>query len=885
MGLGKGCSCAHSLGRQLRGSASLEPVWITDDLLADTFRRFARNSKRYGSHIPGPLEARKRAPKRLNTHTAFNRGAPPPLDPTLLFPASAKCREPLVERDPSPSHSFLPQWLFPTKRATAEDESHEPAETKVPDPKPNDRESLKETIAALRSATSVEEVQNVNATIPDQFNQLITSSVLSVWVGLDSKWTVDEMAKLLTEPHLRLLPGKDARNILRELMFLPPEQPSIFLKPDNWAKIFSAVCRAVELGLVEAKSWRTIVKLLPKLLSRLRNGNFAETTKIPSSQWHTLQMLTSLRNCPVLSIKDLDAPSRFEVWRQVHHLGPLPPVLDLLNTLVSKPHPQMETPATYMAGWLSLPELNTVILSHKEEIRRFLLALPKKELLQVLSTVTENLLRDSKQRRRDGRQLLLQREILIYLTNYVLMDERGRHFLTSRNIRKIHESFGSESTPVEKLIMTFWLLRDTCYGWDRVTDHGQVDLNHRWIIESIFWRHGPDPSKILKWLAEAVRAQSHLPLPDNRAFLLDLTRIISRPMSYPSEAPRVTRKFTIPSLSFRSTVQMLSDKLFWVVAKSRFRRELVLLCDKASFDLPLLLKILKEADADGYDGFHVVSRVFYRSRTMKLALQQILLHRAEWRSVSAWEHAFIVKSKPFPGLGIIRERSCFKDGKPLPSPEVYMDVISHMVLHIATNEKLANTLAFNRVRWFWRFLRSRRVRISPVITRCLWHAGVTRFAARDKGYPRERLRWILAEIVRWEGPKTARLLAMDGTFRKHRADMLLLLKEIIDNKDALTREQLSKDGEMAPSMRDALQSEDDEGFGLLDNPQLRSDEDCALFDDPDSEIETDCVMICPAEDHRDDGKGAVEERGHLVAQSPKWYGSKKRRCVDLGLTV
>jgi hypothetical protein len=834
MGLREGYSCVHSLRRQLRASVTLEPVWITDDLLADTFRRFAHNSKRHGSHVPGPLEARKRARKRLNSHTSFNGGAPPPLDPSLLFPASAKLREPMVETSSSLPRSFLPLWLFPAQHATTKNESTRPAEPITHTQKPHDEEELEEIIAALRSASSVQEVQNVTASIPDRFldgvHKSITSSMFSAWVGRESKWTVDGMAKLLTEPHLRLLPGQAASQSVRAIESLPPKKPSIFLRPDNWLKIFSAICQAVELGLVDADAWSSVFKLLPDVLHRIRNDNDGEPTDIPGSRWHSLQMLASLRKCPVLSITDLDDLIRFEVWLKVRHFGPLPAVLELLETLVLKPHAQnaeMKPLATCMASWLSSPKLHPVVVSHKNEIACFLLGLPKDDLLSILTKVTENLLVDSKIRRRNIDDNRLQREMLIYLTTDVLMGEHKRQFLTPQDILKIHESFGTRSTRVEKLTMTFWLLRATCYGWDRVTHHGQTDLDHRWVIEVTYWRHAPDPSRILQWLAMAVKASSYLPLTNRgrRAFLLELARIISRPMSYPSEAPCVQREPFTPSPGFSSIVQiqMLSNEFFWTVAKKRFKPELKLFCDNASSNLPLLLKILIEADGKDYDGFIVVSRVFYWSRTMKLALQQTRLHRAEWRSVTAWEHAFIVRSKPFPGLDI-KERSCSEDGKPLPSPEVCTDVISRMVLHIATNEKLANTLAYNRVRWFWRFLRHHRVEMSPIITRCLWHAGVTRFAADGERYSPVRLRWILTQVVMWEGAEVARLLAEDGTFRKHRGDVLLLLKEIIETQNALEGKQLDEDGEMAPAIRGELQSEDGDGVGLFDDPNSEIDD-------------------------------------------------------------
>jgi hypothetical protein len=62
-----------------RAVQSLHPpvaphVWISDELLSSTVLRFFRDScpqqKRHGSHVPGPLEARRRAAKRRMTVSA-----------------------------------------------------------------------------------------------------------------------------------------------------------------------------------------------------------------------------------------------------------------------------------------------------------------------------------------------------------------------------------------------------------------------------------------------------------------------------------------------------------------------------------------------------------------------------------------------------------------------------------------------------------------------------------------------------------------------------------------------------------------------------------------------------------------------------------------------
>ena len=47
-------------------SSIFDHVWISDDALTSTFRRYANRQRRHGSNVPGPLEARRRLAKRKN---------------------------------------------------------------------------------------------------------------------------------------------------------------------------------------------------------------------------------------------------------------------------------------------------------------------------------------------------------------------------------------------------------------------------------------------------------------------------------------------------------------------------------------------------------------------------------------------------------------------------------------------------------------------------------------------------------------------------------------------------------------------------------------------------------------------------------------------------
>ncbi|EKG12206.1 hypothetical protein MPH_10689 [Macrophomina phaseolina MS6] len=106
-------------------------VWITDDVLADAFHRFLNVSnasrKRYGSNVPGPLEARRRASKRRIMGLATGSPGVGP-DIGVLFGTEnpgiqawkweAPKRIELPLSHDKPSASVLPQWLSNFRQTT-----------------------------------------------------------------------------------------------------------------------------------------------------------------------------------------------------------------------------------------------------------------------------------------------------------------------------------------------------------------------------------------------------------------------------------------------------------------------------------------------------------------------------------------------------------------------------------------------------------------------------------------------------------------------------------------------------------------------------------------------------------------------------------------------
>lgn len=87
--------CHRAAVRVLQTSPThAQHIWISDDLLAQAFSRFtlavnSTGSKRHGSNVPGPLEARKRAARRRMVGLAQHQASPMPDFGSLFGTGSA----------------------------------------------------------------------------------------------------------------------------------------------------------------------------------------------------------------------------------------------------------------------------------------------------------------------------------------------------------------------------------------------------------------------------------------------------------------------------------------------------------------------------------------------------------------------------------------------------------------------------------------------------------------------------------------------------------------------------------------------------------------------------------------------------------------------------
>lgn len=123
------CKIKAATGLVDHRSAGLPPIWITDDILHSTFQRYVRfhNSFecRHFSHVPGPLEFRRRqAKRRMASATFYDAPTPPPTSWASTFDISS-----IIRSLRSPESQWT--WQAPTASQWRQAESEEQADIKI----------------------------------------------------------------------------------------------------------------------------------------------------------------------------------------------------------------------------------------------------------------------------------------------------------------------------------------------------------------------------------------------------------------------------------------------------------------------------------------------------------------------------------------------------------------------------------------------------------------------------------------------------------------------------------------------------------------------------------------------------------------------------------
>lgn len=277
-------------------------MWIPEDLLSEAFGAFVKNHKRYGSNVPGPLEARKRAAKRRATYLAHPSGATSNSEPFGLYDTSLHGGWwQKAENTPENTNTAW-QWPFIFRKVAVGPPPPLPTsateEGSIRDSSP--------TYDDLASKRAEERLRKALRNVQDHATLIETLTSLSINLRhsphlaeiilkeiLIGSWDYSEIAEYLLDPRTNSSGTASHVFILENWR----EHPDLI----TWLLSQDTLTKAVELGLLDVVDIQRVLLLVPKL----------ETSIFPIGvTWASFcrRLLESMSNSKVLSLEDLGKP-------------------------------------------------------------------------------------------------------------------------------------------------------------------------------------------------------------------------------------------------------------------------------------------------------------------------------------------------------------------------------------------------------------------------------------------------------------------------------------------------------------------------------------------------------------------------------------------------
>ncbi|KAJ5662088.1 uncharacterized protein N7477_009704 [Penicillium maclennaniae] len=287
-------------------SSTSDHLWISDDLLATTFRHFANGQRRHGSCVPGPLEARRRLAKRRNTALAGIGGVE---DIACLFGRNG--REHMKWTDhPWQRAQLETQDLRSYAIASHEvplpfyDHNPEPIDSHVSDnpcvtpdaePKTKDEvwmEFLNKNDWGMEDARDFARYLKIDLQREPEYSQQIFKKLLT-----RSTTDLTQAIRFLDDPFLNT---RGSGNYLAAVELFAKKKST----RSNRTAVLYAVTRALELGLVPTEEICLIIKTLPNIIVE-RNKTLGSWDQKALLK-HYRAMWTAIGRCNILGYHDLE---------------------------------------------------------------------------------------------------------------------------------------------------------------------------------------------------------------------------------------------------------------------------------------------------------------------------------------------------------------------------------------------------------------------------------------------------------------------------------------------------------------------------------------------------------------------------------------------------
>lgn len=777
------------VSRHLKGpreALSVAPIWITDALLHETFDRFSRGCRRHGSHVPGPLEARRRATKRKNTSIAYNGANAAPIDVAGLFGPGKqagwwqqpqvgehlprrRAKEVITLGAGADVPLRIMSWLGEVRPPPISETRVEDLEVKIAGHYPLSGTELKAREVAfqeqLRVAQGLDEIRSLMRQQRLDSSQALVFPTLALQHILESRWSIAHIKEFLLDPVLNPADAKPLRVLGNALK-------GEWLDQTTRAGLFELIGECVSLGIASPKEVRRTIRSIPryKMPTGTALGRLGEDSTIHD---HYRRILSAILQSQVLSTRDLGDDFMFTWFKDISNrpFAPLGAHLlwemrqysglsdkDLANSLVTR--------------LFTSDLLSGTVTAEDTGLAKFVAVLPPAILPYVLVRATQSVTSLSDRAIAKGKDLPIV---------------RLQGILTILSDRKVHDMFASieswkgclaESGPpkerAERAVILCWVAV-TISKRNREAEGKLRKLDLRNSFHALYSSSESNGNGDV--LAQFLETLQTLPLPDTSLLLAKLRYITDDYLvAYNRDfTRRVTEKHLLRRFS------LLQNDGDYEHFRIHFNDALVELAESINSDLDLFLHVSRHYIETDESAFRIIVRIIKHNLALHNTLSQ------SWRNRIAQDRAIIGAPsqltadqeyytadvhRTLPSAGHILaplksmslERVQSSQENPRLDPRQVLDLLNHFAISFATSPVITPREAVRKVYWCFEMLHRYGAPIEPPITRALWHAGVTRQG--KNGTATTLLRWIVQQVRSVEGDDVANLLVRSAGFRK-----------------------------------------------------------------------------------------------------------------------
>ncbi|PYI18451.1 hypothetical protein BO99DRAFT_335392 [Aspergillus violaceofuscus CBS 115571] len=749
----------HAVHPASSSSGLIDHVWISDDLLASTFRSFVKSQRRHASRVPGPLEARRRLAKRKNCALAPMTGALPP-DPHLFGRGGRQHF--LWNGDPAPASSPLSSPNDATHSVEL-DASLSPRDAVVTDQNgfvelnglsesADDSELLPfkdilrtrlETCPSLEEVTSLINAMDINLQHEPGYSRIIFNHYFSRFAQGESN--AQELSLFLDHRTLNT-PGAGNFPVVTKYIVQPATDSQ------ERAVLFASILRAIRVGAIVPSELLQVIGTLQKLsdvVVATTDWPTAETQHNgPSGVMEAYQKICDVLDSTAQGGKyeNLDEDTA-NLWLEIIWERNVLAELRLAHRILAHARHLRSTCAfwgpRFIIRWLELPD----------------------ELRDEIDPSFTTLLFHRLHFNAVG-------ATIISVTEYLVLAQK-QHLLS-----RWHDCLTSVPTVRDIPKAEAWV--DARSQIPATSSHSGLSVQQRfllrlWVFRALNLSHAAGPTQDKKPYMIGTRHLLHnapaLPIEKGGARMLSLYQafrtnykkkdLVSSLLDDARELELPANGLTILALSYRTknALNKTTRAALKALETSKVSFSDLFRDSETPYTLllqfaPAILKIAQEIDIESP---FFMERALELARTGNRSEVQLLFRIFDWHVplkialAKAWQpppdpsqHALLVYEP--------------RDKRKYPDPHAALNMINTVAVALSCSQHLTPRQSYRLVQWLYVYLVRHQAPVQPVIVRAMYHAGVVRARQMRGMFCETQFKYIMRKVQEVESPEVVRAL-------------------------------------------------------------------------------------------------------------------------------